>query len=52
MEKNITVLVYLDGAKTSQSFAVATGEQSLSGVMNLQFCSSADLKAADFDDLR
>lgn len=47
LEKNLTVYVYLDGAKASQSLASATHEQTLSGVMNIQFCSSADLKPAD-----
>ena len=52
LEKNLTVYVYLDGAKTSQSFVSATGEQSLSGVLNLQFCSSAALKPIELNDFR
>ena len=50
LEKNLTVYVYLDGAKASQSMADTTGEQSLSGMLNLQFCSSADLKPATLND--
>jgi hypothetical protein len=46
LEKNLTVYVYLDGAKVNQSIASATYEKTLSGVMNLQFSSSADLKPA------
>ncbi|MBQ3100457.1 MAG: hypothetical protein IJC50_05645 [Clostridia bacterium] len=46
LEKNLTVYVYLDGGTVSQSLASATGEQSLAGVLNLQFCSSVDLKPA------
>jgi len=52
LEKNLTVYVYLDGAKTSQSVVSATGEQSLSGVLNLQFCSSAALKPIELNDFR
>ena len=52
LEKNLTVYVYLDGAKASQSFAAATSETPLSGMLNLQFCSSADLKPAELGDLR
>ena len=51
-EKNITVYVYLDGAKTSSSIVSADAEQSMSGVMNLQFCSSADLKPAVIESMR
>lgn len=47
LEKHLTVYVYLDGAKASQSLASATGEQSLYGALNLQFSSSADLIPAD-----
>lgn len=46
LEKNLTVYVYLDGANATQALASATHEQTLSGVMNIQFCSSADLKPA------
>ncbi|MBR2915635.1 MAG: hypothetical protein IKC06_07535 [Clostridia bacterium] len=52
IEKNLTVYAYLDGAAVSQSVAAAFGEESLSGVMNLQFCSSADLKPAVLEDMR
>lgn len=51
-EKNLTLYVYLEGAKVSQPLVSATGEQTLSGVMNLQFRSSADLKPAALGDLR
>lgn len=50
LEKNLTVFVYLDGAKVSQSVVDASGEQSMSGALNLQFCSSADLKPAALND--
>lgn len=50
LEKNLTVYVYLDGAKVTQSLATATHEKTLSGLMNIQFCSSADLKPAFSDD--
>lgn len=43
LEKNLTVYVYLDGAKTSEAMVSAYDEHSLDGVLNLQFCSSADL---------
>ena len=52
VEKNLTVYVYLDGAKVSQSFVSATGEQSLAGALNLQFSSSAALKPIDLNDFR
>lgn len=51
-EKNLTIYVYLEGAKVSQSFVSTTSEQTLSGKMNLQFSSSVDLKPAEFGDLR
>jgi len=50
-EKNLTVYVYLDGAKTSNSFVAENGEQSMNGVLNLQFCSSADLHPVVIDKL-
>lgn len=50
LEKNITVYVYLDGAKTSQSFVSSKEEISLTGMLNLQFSSSADLKPAKIGD--
>lgn len=46
LEKNLTVYVYLNGSKATQALASATHEQTLSGVMNIQFCSSTDLKPA------
>ena len=49
LEKNLTVYVYLDGAKATQDLVSATRSQTLSGVMNIQFCSSADLKPALLD---
>ena len=52
LEKNLTVYVYLDGAKVSQSLVSATGEQTLAGMVNLQFCSSSDLKPAELGNLR
>jgi len=50
-EKNISVYVYLEGARASQSFATANDGQNLSGAMNLQFSSSADLKSAYLGEL-
>ena len=52
LEKNLTVYVYLDGAKTSEEIVSAYDKQSLYGVMNLQFASSADLNPAVMDKLR
>lgn len=49
LEKNLTVYVYLDGAKTSDSIVAAYTEQSLYGVLNLQFSSSANLIPAGID---
>ena len=49
IEKNISVYVYLDGAKTSNSIVSAYDEQSLHGKLNLQFCSSANLIPAQID---
>ena len=52
LEKNLSVYVYLDGARASQAVASAYDAQSLYGVLNLQFSSSADLKPALVENLR
>lgn len=49
LEKNLTVYVYLDGAKASNNLVSAYDEQSLHGALNLQFSSSADLIPAGMD---
>ena len=52
LEKNLTVYVYLDGAQTSSAIVSADDTQSMHGVLNLQFCSSADLQPAVMEDMR
>lgn len=52
LEKNLSVYVYLDGAKASQDIASAYEGNSLTGVLNLQFSSSADLQPAVVEKLR
>lgn len=52
LEKNLTVYVYLDGAKITDAMVSAYDKQSLQGALNLQFCSSADLKPAVISELR
>lgn len=50
--KAISVLVYLDGEAVKNKDVAATGSQSMIGSMNLQFASSAVLKAMDYSDLK
>lgn len=50
VQENLTALVYLDGNKVDNSM-VANGEFSLSGKLNLQFASSAELKPMEYTDL-
>lgn len=50
VQENLTALVYLDGNKVDNSM-VANGEFSLTGHLNLQFASSAELKPMEYTDL-
>lgn len=50
IQQNLTALVYLDGNIADNSM-VANGDFSLSGHMNLQFASSAELKPMEYTDL-
>lgn len=50
VQENLTALVYLDGNIADNSM-VANGEFSLSGHLNLQFASSAELKPMEYADL-
>lgn len=43
----VTVVVWLDGDHVGNGHVGALSEQSMSGVLNLQFSSSADLRAVD-----
>ena len=49
-QTEMSVLVYLDGEYVENA-DVATGTQSLTGNMNLQFASSAELKPMEYSDL-
>ena len=49
-QANLSVIVYLDGDLV-QNKDVATGAQSLTGKLNLQFASSAELTPMDYSDL-
>lgn len=49
-QQNLTALVYLDGNKADNA-TVANGDASLTGHMNLQFASSAELKPMEYTDL-
>lgn len=49
-QQNLTALVYLDG-NTVDNTMVANGDFSLTGKMNLQFASSAELKPMEYGDL-
>ncbi len=49
-QTEMSVLVYLDGQYVENA-DVATGTQSLTGNMNLQFASSAELKPMEYSDL-
>lgn len=50
--QQVTVLVYLDGSVVNNSMVAANSAQSMSGKLNLQFASSADLIPAENTDLR
>lgn len=43
----LTVVVWLDGDQVENSYVGALSEQSMTGVMNLQFASSADLRSTE-----
>ena len=47
----LTVTTYLDGDKVDNSMVSATASRSMTGSMNLQFASSADLKPMDYTPL-
>lgn len=49
--KQISVLVYLDGATIENSDVAATAAQSMTGTLNLQFASSAELVPMEYADL-
>lgn len=50
--KKVSVLVYLDGETISNADVAATASTSMTGSMNLQFSSSADLKPMVYTDLK
>lgn len=50
--KAVSALVYLDGNSVSNKDVAATGSQSMTGKMNLQFSSSANLTPMDYSDLK
>ena len=47
----VSVLVYLDGNKITNASVAATGTSSMTGTMNLQFASSANLVPMEYADL-
>ncbi len=47
----VSVLVYLDGNVVTNASVAATGSTSVTGTMNLQFASSANLVPMDYADL-
>ena len=49
--KAVSVLVYLDGNSISNADVAATAEASMTGSMNLQFSSSANLVPMEYSDL-
>lgn len=51
VEKEVSVLVYLDGATIKNEHVAATNVQSVVGSMNIQFASDADLKPMEYGDL-
>ena len=51
-QKNVTVLVYLDGKVVDNSSVAANAAQSMTGTLNLQFSSDAILKPAEITSLR
>ena len=50
-EVKVSTLVYLDGENLGNEDVAATGHQSVTGKMNLQFSSSADLTPMEYGDL-
>ena len=50
--KVITALVYLDGSYVTNAMVAANAPQSMTGVLNLQFASDADLIPAEITKLR
>lgn len=50
-EVKVSTLVYLDGENLGNEDVAATGPQSVTGKMNLQFSSSADLTPMEYGDL-
>lgn len=50
--KAVTVLVYLDGSFVNNSMVAANTEYSMTGVLNLQFASDAELVPAEITALR
>lgn len=48
----VTALVYIDGSVVNNSMVAANSTQSMSGKLNLQFSSSAELVPAENTDLR
>lgn len=50
--KMISAYVYLDGTSVDNSMVAATSNQSLTGSLNLQFGSSAELKPMDYSPLK
>ena len=47
----VSVLVYLDGSNITNADVASNGTQSMSGTMNLQFASDADLSAMEYGDI-
>jgi hypothetical protein len=50
--QRVTVVVYLDGSVVNNSMVAANSTQSMTGTLNLQFASSADLVPAENTSLR
>jgi len=49
--KTLSVLVYLDGEEVTNADVAATAKTSMTGTMNLQFASSANLTPMDYAEL-
>ena len=50
-EVQVSVLVYLDGAQITNADVAATATSSVTGSMNIQFASDAELKPMEYGDL-
>ncbi len=50
--KAISVLVYLDGTAVKNADVATSGSSSMTGTMNLQFASDAQLKPMEYTDLK